>query len=124
MTEAPRGTAMPAPGTVLGTAWARLGEGPAGPEWQYVHGDCRTFGCYSKEEPILIELVADPDGQLMGWLDARGGGPVMVLHPKVFNIQFAYGYRLEEEHGKGLAVRLSGRPAPDGAAWPEHAYKR
>lgn len=113
MTEAQVIPSTPEPGTVLGTAWARLGDGPAGPEWQHVHGDIRTFRCYTADEPVLVELVADPEGQLMGWLDADGGGPVMVQHPRVFNIQFAYGYRIEEEHGKGLAVLLSARPAPE-----------
>ena len=100
---------MPAPGTSFGTYYCKS---DGDKFWSICESEFSWYLHGYKEEPTNIELVADPDGEYIGWLDAEGkheGRVYMVQHEKVFNIQFAYGYKAEEAAGKGLAVRLSAR---------------
>lgn len=97
---------MPAPGTNFGQYFCKSYENNF---WSICESrfmwDIHGF----KEEPVIIELIADPEGNYMGWLDSEGrhgGKPYFIQHKKVFNIQFPYGYKAEEEAGRGIAVRL------------------
>lgn len=105
--------AEPAPGAVLGTAYAVL----EGGEWHDIHESEWLFGLYRPGEvPTEVALVADPEGPLLGWVDATGGDldqPVMIQPKEYFGMQFPSGYQAEEEAGRGQAVRLSVRPVRD-----------
>lgn len=103
----------PAPGTVLGTAYAVLEDG----EWYDIHESEWMFGLYRPGEvPTEVDLVADPEGPFLGWVDSTAKDlpqPVMIQPKDFFGMQFPYGYQAEEEAGRGRAVRLSVRPAQD-----------
>lgn len=74
--------------------------------WVEIHG---------LPDPVVPVLVAEverdsPEGTHWGWIDASGrdaGKPVMIwAHRGAFDMQFPYGPKIEEEHGKGRVVRL------------------
>lgn len=81
-------------------------------EWIMV-GDPRTLRIHGCANPPEVEVIEDPEGDYLGWLDERPGHPrntgepEMILHKKLFNIQFAYGYQAEEEAGRGRAIPLT-----------------
>ncbi|MDO8944027.1 MAG: hypothetical protein Q7U75_12640 [Desulfobacterales bacterium] len=110
---------MPAPGTPFGTYYCKSNESRDN-FWSICESMFTWHLCgYRDDEAVPVELVADPGGEYLGWLDAGGrhGGRVcMVQHRKVFNIQFPYGYEAAEERGEGLAVGLSVRPCQPPAA--------
>ena len=82
------------------------------PEKDKFWGICESAFTYKMsygDEPTPIELIVDPEGEYLGWLDSEGRHDArvyMVQHEKVFNIQFPYGYKLAEEKGEGIAVPL------------------
>lgn len=83
--------------------WYALGDN------QYV----RMHGC---AVPVPVELIEDPEGTHLGWIDAEDelegdDTPVMIQHHRIFNIQFPYGYEEEEKRGRGRSVRLTIRKA-------------
>ena len=99
---------MPETGKNFGTYYCRTN-----PEKDKFWGICESAFTYKMsyilDEPTLIELIVDPEGEYLGWLDsdARHDGRVyMVQHKKVFDIQFPYGYKIAEENGEGIAVPL------------------
>ena len=103
----------PAPGTVLGLAWAVS----VGGEYTYIYESEWTYGMagHGKDEPAeTVELVADPEGGYLGWLDTEEGNatPILVRHREFFPMQFPYGVRAEVDAGKGIAVALALRPLP------------
>lgn len=58
-------------------------------------------------EPEPVQVTIDPEGTYWGWLETGGDVPIMVYpHKTLFEVCFPYGYRAEEEKGKGHAVRL------------------
>lgn len=85
--------------------------------WPNGHGDWSALGdehyvrLHGCTEPVPVEVIEDPEGSHLGWIDAEDelegdDTPVMIQHHQVFNIQFAYGYEAEEKRGRGRAVRL------------------
>ena len=77
--------------------WVAVGE----QRWVQLHG----YG----PPPVPVTVTEDPEGDYMGWIAAndKAEEPVMIQHHRIFNIQFPYGYKPEEEHGRGKAVRLT-----------------
>lgn len=105
--------APPAPGTVLGLAWAVSVDG----EYTYIYESRWTYDMarHDADEPAeAVELVADPGGDYLGWLDTEEGNetPIYVQHRQVFSIQFPYGVQPEVDAGRGIAVALTLRPLP------------
>lgn len=103
---------MPVPGTLMGLAWAVRFKG----EYTYIYESEWAYeaACHDADEPAeIVELVADPEGDFLGWLDVEEGNsvPVLVQHRKVFPIQFTYGVQAEVDAGRGIAVGLTLRPA-------------
>lgn len=91
--------------------WEMFGYPKGDGEWIMV-GDPRTLRMHGCAEPVPVEVIEDPEGNYLGWLDAREGHPrntgipEMIMHKKIFNIQFAYGYQPEEQAGRGRAIPL------------------
>lgn len=59
---------------------------------------------------VDVRLVADDDPAAThwGWLETGADGPTMIWPSHAqFSVCFPYGYRAEEEAGKGRAVRLA-----------------
>lgn len=72
-------------------------------------GDPRYVKMFDEKYPIsAVCLIEDPMGDYMGWLDYKHpkNGLVMVERVKIFDISFPYGHKVEEEAGKGEAVRV------------------
>lgn len=72
-------------------------------------GDVRTLRMYGCTDPVPVTLVEDPEGKYMTWLSAEPNGdrePHFTLWASIFNMQFPYGYKAEEEKGHGRAVRV------------------
>lgn len=71
----------------------------------------REHGC---KQPIPVTLTEDAEGDYMGWIGSDEQEPCMILHHKIFDIQFPYGHKAEVDRGRGEAVRLriSTRSAP------------
>jgi len=78
--------------------------------WVEIHG---------LPDPVVPVTVTEvpldsPEGTHWGWIEQPGrpgvrdaSTPVMIwAHRGTFNIQFPYGPKIEEEHGKGRVVRL------------------
>ena len=103
---------MPVPGTVMGLAWAVRFKG----EYTYIYESEWVYemaGHGDGEPAEAVELVADPEGDYLGWLSVREGNsvPVMVKLRSLFSMQFTYGVQAEVDAGRGLAVGLTLRPA-------------
>jgi hypothetical protein len=72
-----------------------------------VTGDPRTIRMHARE-PEPITLIEDPGGDYLGWIhaDEDKPDPVMVLRDRIYEIQFPYGSKAEEDAGRGRTVRL------------------
>lgn len=66
--------------------------------------------------PVTVTEVEQdsPEGTHWGWIEAEDrndGKPVMIwAHRGAFDMQFPYGPKIEEDHGKGRIVRLQITP--------------
>ena len=63
----------------------------------------RMHGCASPEPVTVTE---DSEGEYAGWIPTGDSDPIMILKAGIFNIQFPYGWKAEEDHGKGSRVLL------------------
>lgn len=94
------------------STWKMFGYPKGDGEWLKVD-DFRTIKMHGCAEPVPVEVIEDPSGDYLGWLDEREGNPrntgvpEMIMHKKLFNIQFAYGYQAEEAAGRGRAIPLT-----------------
>lgn len=66
----------------------------------------RRYAVLHGGTPVPVTATVDPDGDFLGWVTALRPVPHMIQPKRLFNIQFPYGYRAEEELGKGRAVPL------------------
>lgn len=65
---------------------------------------------------VQVTVREDPEGSYLGWVDGFPGGttePRMIQREALFDMQFPYGAKAEENAGKGRVVRLSVEVAPD-----------
>lgn len=101
----------PEPGEVVGLGYGiRMSTMDGGSYWNHVRPDRRGFALFHPDvEPVELECVADPEGDYKGWLE--DGRLSMILREPIFEIQFPYGSEAQEGQGRGVAVRLSIRPA-------------
>jgi hypothetical protein len=82
-----------------------------------IHRDRRNVALYDKQQPIYeIDVTVNPDQspaktpykqEYWGWLKTNDDcfSLVMPSYPQ-FAMCFTYGFKIEEEHGKGKAYRL------------------
>lgn len=78
----------------------------------YALGDHQYVRMHGCAEPVLVEVIEDPEGTHLGWIDrddeVEGDDtPVMIQHHRIYDIQFPYGSKAAEEYGKGRTVRLT-----------------
>lgn len=85
--------------------WQMLGHRTGRGDWVAIGDDwfVRAHGC---EAPIPVTLTEDPAGDYMGWIKSGKDEPIMIQHHQIFDIQFPYGHKAEQERGYGEAVRL------------------
>lgn len=86
------------------------GDAAAASRWTACESDIRTARCYAGGRPdSVVPVVArlDSRGEYAGWVETGSGELSMVQHRRVFDIQFPYGYRVEQDAGMGCRVRLS-----------------
>lgn len=93
----------------MGETWSMFGR-LDGDTWTVV-GDKRYLHYHGCDDPTPIVVQEDPDGEYLGWIDTGETELTMIQRKQIFNIQFPYGYRPEEERGNGRAVPLSIQPA-------------
>lgn len=98
------------------TAWTMFGYPTDRVGTWYALGDERYVRLHGCANPVPVEVIEDPEGTHLGWIDAddeRAGDdtPEMIQHHKIFGIQFPYGYEEEEKAGRGRAIRLTVREA-------------
>jgi hypothetical protein len=91
--------------------WEMFGYPKGDGEWLKVD-DFRTVKMHGCPEPVPVVVVEDPEGNYLGWMEEREGArrtgiPEMIMHKKLFNMQFAYGYEAEEKEGRGHAIPLT-----------------
>lgn len=58
-------------------------------------------------DPVPVEVVEDPDGEYLGYIPTGEVVPTLILHSRIFEIQFPYGSHAEVKRGKGEVVSLS-----------------
>lgn len=96
--------------------WAHHYPGSPTP-FQHINRHPRVTALYSDEEIVEVRLIEDPEGAYMGWVETGEEGIDLVEHYRIFEIQFPYGHKAEEEAGKGRAVRV--RAARKSTAWEQ-----
>jgi hypothetical protein len=71
-------------------------------------GDRRFVMMYGGTHPMVtVVLTEDPDGPYYGWIRAGEVLPIMIYpNEDLFSMCFPYGYRGEEERGRGEMVRM------------------
>lgn len=93
--------------------------GPQTGEVFFMNFGARDFvtSCYGGDV-VPLRVVEDPEGPYWGWIDnedwraerhyrSNGGVPQMIQpYHGMFTMQFPYGPKVEEEHGRGRTVRL------------------
>jgi hypothetical protein len=94
--------------------WEMFGYPKGDGEWLKVD-DYRTIRMHGCADPVPVEVILDPDGNYLGWLEETPGNPrnngvpEMILYKKLFNMQFPYGYQAAEAAGRGRAIPLTVR---------------
>ncbi len=75
----------------------------------YAHfGSLNYVKLHGLSEPIVrVSLIEDENGEYYGWIPTGKDTPTMIWKSEVvFSICFPYGYKTEEQRGKGKAIRL------------------
>lgn len=81
--------------------------------WMHVENHERTTRMYDSSEIHRVIAIEDETGDYMGWLyTGEDDRLVLVQRAILFDIQFTYGHRAEQERGKGQSVRLRIERAP------------
>lgn len=76
-------------------------------------GDERWVKFHGLPYPIVrVTLTEDSEGEYLGWLPAEKDVPRMLQPAKLFNMQFPYGSKVEEESGRGEVLRLRAEEVP------------
>ena len=76
--------------------------------WRYVHPHpeyVQDHGC----RPIRVEVTVELTGAHWGWIDADSpdGAPTLIQpYRDLFEMQFSYGWKAEEDAGRGEMVRV------------------
>jgi hypothetical protein len=71
-------------------------------------GNLHYVKAHGLPQPIVpVEVAESEDGKFLGWIATGDGTPRMIQPDRLFEMQFPYGSRAEEERGKGRVVRLS-----------------
>ncbi len=82
-------------------------------------GDIRYVKMCGSDPIHQIKLTENSEGQYFGWIDYASDGnhgytkeektgiPTMIWpHESLFSMCFPYGYKIEQDHGKGYVVRM------------------
>lgn len=88
-------------------AWNLFGHQADNGTWVAVGSEFFVKNHGYETSPVPVTVTENPDGDYLGWLDAASTTPALIQHHRIFNIQFPYGYKAEEDRGAGVAVRLS-----------------
>jgi hypothetical protein len=92
--------------------WEMFGYPKGDGDWIKVD-DYRTVKMHGCANPVPVEVILDPEGDYLGWLEETPGSPrnncvpEMITHKRLFNINFAFGYQAEEDAGRGRAIPLT-----------------
>ena len=66
----------------------------------------RMFAFGGSQPVVTVRLIADEDGDLMGWWPAGDLRITRVEAARLFNTAFYEGFEVEEQRGRGCAIRL------------------
>ena len=78
----------------------------------YGIGSHRRYAEMHGGAPVPVIVTEDPDGDMLGWIEAGNDTPVMIQHRRIFEIQFPGGSKAKVERNHGVVVPLRVEAAP------------